>query len=327
MTIDKKTLKDKLQRELAADAAVAAQTPDTVLPLDHRRGIRACVLDGWRIFALSPGRFLLQLLPYALLAAAGVAWFVTAAVELCARTVVPARLYLSDADDNAAVWEVFAPQTADWLALLVAFAVAVLSCFLAKGALWEQIRTFSKTATLPRKFLLLPTLPLLKTTGRVLLWNVLFFLITLLPVALIVGVAWLTDFYYLCLLIAPVAIVLTAMGVPGRVAWMLGESPLMGALRTVWREGVRHCGGYIIVTILTAIPLLTVCMALTLPYFSLPFAIFADAETVELGAVSGLPAYFPYVHFGVAAVSLLFALFVSTFQTWSLVFKAGTGKD
>ncbi len=322
MTADNNHAKYMPQNGEAPREAAEAEPADVLPPFHHRRSIRACVYDGWRAFALKPGRSLTRLLPYALLAGAGLAFLVHAVVDFCARTLVPAHFYLSEGQKAEEVWKLYAPQTADYLHLAIAAGIAAIACFVAKGALWEQIKTFKQTGELPNRRLLLPDKSLLTTTGRVFAWNALFLLATLLPSALIGGIAWLTDLPYLCLLIIPVALVLTAMSVPGRVAWTVEGMTFRQSLATTWQKGGRHCGGYIIVILITAIPLLALTAAMLLPYASIPFACFADAVNVELGEVSGLPEYFTAIHIGIATVALCGTAFISTFQTWALAFKA-----
>ncbi len=315
------------QGATVAPETTAAVNPDVIPAFHHHRSIRACVFDGWRVFALAPKRFLAQLLPYALLVGAALAYLLYAVVDFCARTLVPAHFYLSEGQEAESVWQLYSPQTSDYAHLGIALLVAVVICFVAKAALWEQIKVFKQTGALPTRGLLLPKKSLWLRCFRLFAWNALLFLAWLLPSALIGAVAWLTDLPWLSLLALPIALVLMAIGTPGRVAFMVGDTPFKQALATTWQKGARHCGGYIIVILITAIPLLALAAALLLPYASIPFACFADAVNVELGEASGLPEHFAALHIGVATIALCGTAFISTFQTWALAFKAANALE
>ncbi len=292
----------------------------------HQRGLRACILDSWQVFASRPWRYLLQLLPGAALAGAGLAWLAWSITKIVATFVIPARLYIAAGNEKSQVWAYLHPQFADFVLPIVSLIVAVACCFAGKGLLWEQIARYATTGRLQEKKFIAGK-SMAKMTGRVLSYNMTVFAASLVPVAIIIVCSEWMQIRYLYLLMVPILLFVFPTAVPGRVASLVNGDRLIDSLKFTWKDGIRHWGGYFIVTLLTAIPLVAAGAAVLLPYAPYSLGTLADAENIVLGEHSGLPEYYTALNLVTAFLCFTAFTLLTTLQTWTLALKGAGSKS
>lgn len=295
---------------------------DTIAPYHSNRSLRACIFDGWRIFALNFKRYLGQLSIAALLTGIGVGLVCWLASKLYAEHIIPTKLYIQAGNDSDLIWEVFKLQVMDYVMLAVDLIICIAFCSISKGILWTQVAHYSKEDTLSSKKFLLPNKEIFQSSSRILTYNATIFVAMFIPLAIVGAIAYLTGVLYLLLLIIPICIFVGVLAVPGRYAYMIERASLTQALRTTWQKGLHYWGGFFLITLLTAIPLTAVNAVFVLPFTTFPLSIFADTTSMITGEVTGLPNYFTAIGLLVAVVAFGCIFLVTTLQTWALALKS-----
>ncbi len=297
--------------------------PDTIAPFHTRRSLRACIADGWRIFALRPGTWLKQLFPAALMAGTGWTLLLWATFRLFTGHILPAMLYIQSGHDAGTVRAHFTPTLSQGAAFAVFVAIGLLLVCFAKGLLWEQIRHFCLTGSLQEKGLLLPGKKNFRLFKAYLAFSSAIAAVFLLPTALIGGLSAWSGTGYPMLIMLPIGLFVSVIAVPGRAAHLAGDKTPVQAFREMQHSGLRHWGGYFLVMLLTAIPLTATIAAFALPFITLLLAGFADTASTETGEVSGLPSYFTALFFATSITAVTLSFLVSALQSWALALKWG----
>lgn len=324
----KKKLSDLANSAALADGATieTEEEPidderDVLMPLGYHRGIRGCLKDGWRVYALNASRYLVQLLPAALIVGIGSAQLFHFLVQYYADHIAPALFFIEAGVDASLVWQQAIPQTHDVVAVAALLLLYIVCLAVGRGSLWTQIAQFNTTQAFPRKKWLMRDKTWLQTTVRCLAYNAVCVIAFLLVAAIVGAIAYATSWWYALLFLLPVALLLTVVAIPGRTAFVLG-TPWRTTLQRVRHEGFRRFGGYLILVCLTFLPLLLAFIVLVIPSANFVLAHNANAVNAiinEPSGISSLAELFDYV-----VLTLAFALFylVSTFQTWTLTLKA-----
>lgn len=294
---------------------------DVLMPLGYHRGIRGCLKDGWRIYALNAGRYLLQLLPAALIVGVGYSLLVHFLVQYYADHVAPAFFFIDAGAEASAVWQQAIPQTPDVVKFAALLLLYIICVTVGRGSLWTQIQNFATDGAFPRKKWIINRKQWLTNSVRCFTYNAVCIVAFILVAAIVGGVAYATKWWYALLFLLPIAILLMVIVVPSRTAFVLGAT-WRDALHLVRCKGLRHFGGYLILVCLTFLPLLLAVIVLLIPSANFVLAHNANAVNVLIDQPSGISALAEVADYVILTISLALIYLVSTFQTWVLTLKA-----
>lgn len=297
-------------------------TAGVVAPITCTRGIRACLKDGWRIFALNAGPYLRSLSWPALVAGAGVMFPVWLLVRFYAQHIAPALLYLESGLSRAEVWHVFRPQLDDYLLFAVSVVIAAVCYSLFRGALWLQFATYAERNQLSARAWL-GAGALWRYSLRHFVFNLIVAAVMLVLIVVGGAIAFFTQIHYLALLLVPLLLIVQTLFMAGRYSYLMGQS-LGTSLTTDSRVGFRHFGGYFVLLLLTAMPLMASGLILAMPYATFPLSFAADAVNLATENPTGIPGYVPAISFIAGTVALAIQFLLASMQTWVLNFKIAT---
>lgn len=320
----KTNFNDNAPAPLTGEQTADASTPvDVISPFYGQRSLRGCVADGWRVFALKPKTYLAGLLPGALLAGVGLALIWTMVCRFCTEFLLPIRIYLQAGYTNDEAWQQFGPLTTDYVLGAAACLVGLLALLVGRACVWAQIGHYARTNSLPSLRTLLRPKSIAAHCGRLLVYNVLTGLVLLL-LAVPFSLLAVSGSEWWLLAVLPFWVFVLALAVPGRNAYLLAQGSLKTALKSGLREGWHHWGGYFLIMLLTAIPLLVAAAVLLLPLAPVTLAEFANVVNLLTNEPSGMPLYAQWTGRVLAVIGFAGTFLVGTLQTWSLAFKAAT---
>ena len=165
---------------------------DVIAPMQSHRGMKGCLRDGWRIFALQARKFSLQLLPVSLLVGIAALVFFASCYHAVLKCIVPVYT-LSQGAENADMLEnAFRLSSGMKMQIVVSGIVLLLAIMVGRGFVWHQIRHFYQHAALPSQRFLLPGKSVVRQIVRYLAYDVIrvIVLATLAAVAVLLWTKW-----------------------------------------------------------------------------------------------------------------------------------------
>ena len=250
----------------------AGKDCDVIAPMQSHRGMKGCLRDGWRIFALQARKFSLQLLPVSLLVGIAALVFFASCYHAVLKCIVPVYT-LSQGAENADMLEnAFRLSSGMKMQIVVSGIVLLLAIMVGRGFVWHQIRHFYQHAALPSQRFLLPGKSVMRQIVRYLAYDVIrvIVLAALAAVAVLLWTKWTwASLTVLSLTIQPMTVlpfvvlfflVLTAMAFvdvmlfPGCYKYLVEDASYKESLLFSLRHGTRRWGGYFVLALLTAHP-------------------------------------------------------------------------
>lgn len=315
---------------------------DVIAPMQSHRGMKGCLRDGWRIFALQARKFSLQLLPVSLLVGIAALVFFASCYHAVLKCIVPVYT-LSQGAENADMLEnAFRLSTGMKMQIVVSGIVLLLAIMVGRGFVWHQIRHFYQHAALPSQRFLLPGKSVMRQIVRYLAYDVIrvIVLAALAAVAVLLWTKWTwASLTVLSLTIQPMAVlpfvvlfflVLTAMAFvdvmlfPGCYKYLVEDASYKESLLFSLRHGTRRWGGYFVLALLTAIPILSVSVGILTAF--LPYALGGvfNMQGMLLGDPSGMPDYATYATGALVVIGVSLCFLLTSLHTWTLAFKVAS---
>lgn len=315
---------------------------DVIAPMQSHRGMKGCLRDGWRIFALQARKFSLQLLPVSLLVGIAALVFFASCYHAVLKCIVPVYT-LSQGTENADMLEnAFRLSSGMKMQIVVSGIVLLLAIMVGRGFVWHQIRHFYQHAALPSQRFLLPGKNVVRQIVRYLAYDVIrvIVLAALAAVAVLLWTKWTwASLTVLSLTVQPLAVlpfvvlfflVLTAMAFvdvmlfPGCYKYLVEDASYKESLLFSLRHGTRRWGGYFVLALLTAIPILSVSAGILTAF--LPYALGGvfNMQGMLLGDPSGMPDYATYVTGAIVVIGVSLCFLLTSLHTWTLAFKVAS---
>lgn len=315
----------------------AGKDCDVIAPMQSHRGMKGCLRDGWRIFALQARKFSLQLLPASLLVGIAALVFLASCYHAVLKSIVPVYT-LSQGAENADMLEnAFRLSSGMKMQIVVSGIVLLLAIMVGRGFVWHQIWHFYRHEALPSQRFLLPGKSVMRQIVRYLAYDVIrvIVLAALAAVAVLLWTKWTwTSLTVLSLTVLPFVVlfffVLTAMAFvdvmlfPGCYKYLVEDASYKESLLFSLRHGTRRWGGYFVLALLTAIPILSVSAGILTAF--LPYAIGGvfNMQGMLLGDPSGMPDYATYATGAVVVIGVSLCFLLTSLHTWTLAFKVAS---
>lgn len=315
----------------------AGKDCDVIAPMQSHRGMKGCLRDGWRIFALQARKFSLQLLPASLLVGIAALVFLASCYHAVLKCIVPVYT-LSQGAENADMLEnAFRLSSGMKMQIVVSGIVLLLAIMVGRGFVWYQIRHFYRHAALPSPRFLLPGKSVMRQIVRYLAYDVIrvIVLVALAAVAVLLWTKWTwTSLTVLSLAVLPFVVlfflVLFAMAFvdvmlfPGCYKYLVEDASYKESLLFSLRHGTRRWGGYFVLALLTTIPILSVSAGILTAF--LPYAIGGvfNMQGMLLGDSSGMPDYATYATGAVVVIGVSLCFLLTSLHTWTLAFKVAS---
>lgn len=320
----------------------AGKDYDVIAPMQSHRGMKGCLRDGWRIFALQARKFSLQLLPASLLVGIAALVFLASCYHAVLKCIVPVYT-LSQGAENADMLEnAFRLSSGMKMQIVVSGIVLLLAIMVGRGFVWHQIRHFYRHEALPSQRFLLPGKSVMRQIVRYLAYDVIrvIVLAALTAVAVLLWTKWTwTSLTVLSLTIQPMTVlpfvvlfflVLLAMAFvdvmlfPGCYKYLVEDASYKESLLFSLRHGTRRWGGYFVLALLTTIPILSVSAGILTAF--LPYAIGGvfNMQGMLLGDPSGMPDYATYATGAVVVIGVSLCFLLTSLHTWTLAFKVAS---
>ncbi len=281
--------------------------------------MKSCMAEGWKLLALRFRLFMKPLWLPLLLAGTPGAFFVSVALKVGLKTLLPARVYMAAGLDAEVAKMFFMPDIYSLLLLLAAMAVMLWGFSIARGAVFVQILHYAETDALPEVGCFLPAEMLRRASGKVFLLSAVFWTIALLLGGVILWAAMRFSLWILLLLL-PLFAVRSVYAAIAEQFYLLRGLSLFGAVKaSMSREGVS--GGYFPLLVLLFVPLAFLCVAACLPSGILLLSYFTNEMGVLLGDNSGIPAYLDLLLPLLTAVGIGASLVGMALKTWVLAFR------
>ena len=111
---------------------------------------------------------------------------------------------------------------------------------------------------------------------------------------------------------------------PGCYKYLVEDASYKESLLFSLRHGTRRWGGYFVLALLTAIPILSVSAGILTAF--LPYAIGGvfNMQGMLLGDPSGMPDYATYATGAVVVIGVSLCFLLTSLHTWTLAFKVAS---
>lgn len=282
------------------------------------RSPKACFLDAWKLFAGEWGSFLRFTGCQSLLAGTGMALFLYFLDGLLQRTLLPACLWSMSGEDPALAGELFAPTWADALPAVLAAAAFLAGYCLWKAATVTQIRFYRSTGHLPLRGGDMRG-SVRRDARRLFGFEALMLALTLLIAAGGLLLAGKSPWYLL-----PAALLLCVLwtgGMTARLFFTLHGEPLLRSWKLAFTQGGKRLGGYLIILLLTAMPVCWMGLVALLPAGVLGLSGAYGAAGRLMGDPAAMPWYTGLLYLLTGAVCGTSYFLVRSLQIWALSLK------
>lgn len=307
----------------------AGEDCDVIAPMQARRGMKGCLRDGWRIFALQVRKYSLQLLPASLLVGISGLVFFANCYHAVLKSIVPAYTFSRGAEDVDMIENAFRLSAGMKMQIVLSGIVFLLAMMVAHGFVWYQIKHYSQQAVLPRQHFILPRKDVQRQVVRYLAYDAVRVLTlgTLAAVGVLLWMkwSWLASFL-LPLVVLPVMTFADVVLFPGCYEYLVEDATYKESLRFTLRHGMRRWGGYFVLALLTAIPILSVFAGIMTAFAPYVVGGMFDMRGMLLGDPSGMPDYATYVTGVLVVLGLSFCFLLTSLHTWTLAFKAASNR-
>lgn len=289
--------------------------------INKERSLKSCMAEGWKIFSLHGKAYFHYMWIPLLLGGCGYAIFSYVACDFYNQSIVPAYLYVSSGAEMELVKMLFMPSATESALLVLSFLAFIAGFLVFKTACFCQIQHYCANNQLPATHVFLDSAPIRASAVKLLLYYIVQLFILCLATLLLVGIAAITSWWMLLLLL-PFIVYWTVVAVIGEQFLLLRNMKLKTALLAAVGKG-NSWGGYLILLILTGIPLAIISFIALYPNALLQLAYVADSIGMLSNDPSGMPAYMPILYFILTAIGTAAVYLALSIQTWTLAFKTG----
>lgn len=288
------------------------------LIFDKERSVKACIADGWRIFALNRGIYLKNIWVYLLLTGLTGAFLFELCIQYACERLLPAYR-LTEMKGNPELVKLIAlPALSEAVYLLLAFALFIVALYCSYGRMWRMMKNFSAENQLPR-----PSLHFSRSERsfalRMFGINLLFTVICIILTTLITAAALKWNLW-IAVLLLPLFIYSFCTAGVSEIKYVLKDATLKESLV----YGLKHSlGTPFIIRFITFIPATALYVICSLPLMTYTLSEWSGHNSVLMGDASGLPAFLPILFFIINTFCLAISLWCATVRTWTLVLKVG----
>lgn len=283
-------------------------THNDYIQLRGRRpmGFRSCIAEGWKLFALHACAHLRFMALYALAAGLGCAAALMLATRLYAGRALPVRLAVEAGltpDEARALWPL---TSADCVAAALALLALTAGIYLCKGAGWVAARAYAATGRPPAGCPLKAGKAAARAAVRCLGFDAWGAAVCLVATAVALAPAWQWGTRALAWTLPPLLLIYIYVWVAaaiGRQQCLAGGTGIRKAWRAALHESRRTFGSYLLILLLTGVPLATLFCAVLAPAAVFPLSAAADAASRLSGEADGLPAAHPWLFAAVATAA------------------------
>lgn len=313
----KQAFNHTVENELPAEKAI-----DMVAPLQSYRGLKACLRDGWRIFALNAKKYILQLLPAALLVGVVSSLVLGFFYYIGLKHLVPIYVLTRGGNDPVLVNNTFGISNTLNFALLAALLIGLVAWMAARGVVWRQIQVFQQTDSLPEQRFLWLSKEVRRQKNRCLVYDA----ISVVPVILLlVLLVYLHLKWWVSLsILLVVAVILDNVMVAGCYLYMIEGRNLKQSLKYAFHRGIRQWGGYFTLSLMTSIPVGAVAVGLLIAVVPYALGGVFNAMGMVIGEPSGMPLYATIINCVALLIGLTISFLMTTLQTWTLAFRVAS---
>lgn len=258
--------------------------------IQKERSTKACFIGAWKLFALNWRSHLRFTACHALLAGIGLAIFTYAVNRLMQETVLPAYLWYTSMPEPAMAREMLVPGWQEAAYTAAAFLAFLAGCSFWKAATFTQIRFYRSTADLPRCGHFAMRHAIRRGAARIFCFEA----IALILYALIIGTGTYLALRHSLWYAIPAALLFAIVWVCALVArlyFVLHGQSLLLSWKSVFAEGYKRLGGYLIILLLTAIPVCWMAFVSFLPLLIVSFSGAYDAAGQLMGDSAAMPWY------------------------------------
>lgn len=290
------------------------------LSFEKTRSVRACLADAWRAYALQPGKYVVFLAIPLLLA--GLAFTAAGYVVGLFYTdcLLPLRLFARTGADAAALWKAWDPPVRAWMLVGAAILLTATGFFAWSGAAAAQIRYVRRAGRLPRATDTAVWRDALCCGGRALAVAA---LETVVMAVVGGGVGWLcakSSGLWLALF-AVIAVYVCVTGAIVTVSYAVEHRSFRSSLSLATKGFLRMFGGFLIIGLLTFVPIGIVTFVAHLPLLTLQLSAHAAAMSCLMGDAVSAPALTPALYFSCGTMIGAFSLFNITMQLWAFSYR------
>ena len=293
-------------------------TKDTLNSQKQKRSsIKHCIIESWKVFALNTTTFVKYLWLHLIIAGLGYALFSYICSKFYNDHALAANAYIESGLDPSLAQAMFAPDASSYAILVVAFLAFLFANYLMYGAFFSQIRFYKATDSLPATGPFSFWGEIRKDGKKAFLYD-LILLVTLGSCsALITLLSWVTSWWVLLLLL-PLMIYASVIGTNGRLQYVVENKSLKQSLKDGFTVGHHKFGGYVILLMLTGIPMALISYLALLPGSIVQLAYEADKLSQLAGDPSGIPPYVLALYVVVTTLGYGFLGIAYTLQQWPL---------
>lgn len=279
---------------------------NTIFEMNKYTSIKTCIIQSWKEFATNTKSYLKYLWFHLLIAGLGFALFTAESNWIYTEHIQSVNALIASGISPEVAKAMYAPSWQVICGGILAFIAYVIAMYIMMGGIFSQIRFYKATESLPSTGPFSFWREVKKDGIRAFIFDLILNMVLLLCSAIIGMIAWATSWWVL-LLILPIFIYLTVIGTSGRMLYVVEKLPLKTAIPEAFKTGHHKFGGYLILLILTSIPVLLIYVIAMQPVAIFNLANSADAITRLMGDPSGIPPYTLPLY----VVTATFAMFIS----------------
>lgn len=289
---------------------------ETDIIFNKERGIKGCISDGWRIYALNWRAYVKALWAYLLFTGMAGAFFVEMNVQYVCNHLLPAlRLHQMKGDSEIIKILAF-PEISLLCYYLLSVVILGIAAFATQGRTIQMMQHYAVHQALPQL-----SLPLMKqeraTTYRVFKTTIVFGIFAILFTLGIGAAAWKWEAWIAILLLPIYAYLSTTANV-----CELQHALQQKSFKTSLVYSLKHSMGLtFIIRLITFIPSAFLCLVFIMPAVIYALTEWAGNNSVLMDDPSGLPSYLPILFFVLNSIGIACCMLVSSVRSWTLALK------
>ena len=279
--------------------------------------IKTCIIDSWKEFATNTKAYVKYLWLHLLIAGLGFSIFTAECSYIYSNNIIPTRLLKESGLTEEVAKAIHGPSLQIVGIGILALLAFLLANYLMQGAIFSQIRFYKATGNLPDMGAFGFWSEIKKDGLHTFVIDLIIALSISVCVGIITLIAWLTSWWVLLLAI-PILLYWTIIGTSGRLLYIVEKCSLKQAIKGAFQTGHHKFGGYLILLLLTSIPLLLIIAIAIQPVVVYLFANNANAINQLISEPSGMPSYTLILYFITATLSMCIMGFAYALQQMPL---------
>ena len=263
---------------------------NTPSEMNKYTSIKVCIIDSWKEFATHTKSYFKYLWFHFLIAGLGFALFSAESNWIYTQHILPIEKLTASGMSEEVAKAIYSPS---WQVIgigVLALLAYLIANYIMMGSVYSQIRFFKATDSLPTAGPFSFWREVRKDGVRAFSIDILLAFVISLITAVVFLIAKFTSLWVL-LIMLPVLIYFSVIGTCGRMLYVVEKLSLKEAIKGAFKTGHHKFGGYLILLILTSIPLSLLIIIAMQPVMVFNLANNANALTQLAGDPSGIPPY------------------------------------